>query len=220
MNHTLTEYNPETESFDSESSFAYGETEAPGMGGSVFNEADETELAAQLLDVRGEHELDRFLGDLVKRAGQAVGTFVRSPTGQALGGVLKDAARQALPIVGGAIGGYAGGERGAQFGSSVASAAGRYFGLELEGLSPEDREFEVAKGFVRLAGEAVKNAAAAPASSPPQAVAKSAVIQAAQRFAPGLLRSVGPSAAATPATRPAMSGRWVRQGRNIVVINS
>ena len=86
MNHTLTEYNPETESFDSESSFAYGETEAPGMGGSVFSEVDETELAAQLLDVRGEHELDRFLGDLVKRAGQAVGTFVRSPTGQALNG--------------------------------------------------------------------------------------------------------------------------------------
>jgi hypothetical protein len=186
MNRTLIDYTPETESFDPE--VPYGETQSFPGGGTVFSEADEMELAAQLLEVGDEQELDRFLGDLIRKAGQAVGSFVRSPTGQALGGIVKDAARQALPVVGRAIGGYVGGERGAQLGAQTASAAGRIFGLELEGLSPEDKEFEVAKSFVRFAGDAVRNAVAAPPSAPPQAVAQSAAIQAARRYAPGLLR--------------------------------
>jgi hypothetical protein len=187
MNRTLTDYTPETEGFETEA-FAYGEAELPGHSEAVFSEADEMELAAQMLEIQSEQELDRFLGDLLKRAGQAVGTFVRSPTGQALGGILKDAAKQALPVAGRALGGYLGGERGAQLGTQAAAAAGRIFGLELEGLSPEDKEFEVAKSFVRFASDAIRNAAAAPPSAPPHVAAQSAVIKAAQRHAPGLLR--------------------------------
>ncbi len=44
----------------------------------------------------------------------------------------------------------------------LASAAGRMFGLELEGLSVEDREFEVARRLVRFALTATKNALSAP----------------------------------------------------------
>jgi hypothetical protein len=186
MNRTLIDYTPETESFDTE--VPYGETQSFPGDGTVFSEAHEMELAANLLEVSDEQEVDRFLGDLIRKAGQAAGSFVRSPTGQALGGILKDAARQALPVVGRAIGGYVGGDRGAQLGAQTASAAGRIFGLELEGLSPEDKEFEVAKSFVRFAGDAVRNALAAPPSAPPRAVAQSAAIQAARRYAPGLLR--------------------------------
>jgi len=149
------------------------------------------------------------LGDLISKAGRAVGTFVRSPTGQALGGVLKHVARQAVPIAGRAIGGYIGGGTGAQLGGRAASAAGRIFGLELEGLSPEDKEFEIAKSFIRFAGEAVRTAVTARGAAPPPAIARSAVAQAAARHAPGLLRS----------TSPPMSGRWVRRGRDIVVVN-
>ena len=220
MNRTLTDYAPETEGFETET-FGYGETQGPGESGTVFSEADEMELAAQLLEVQDEQELDRFLGDLIKRAGQAVGTFVHSPTGQALGGILKGAARKALPVAGRAIGGHLGGERGAQLGAQAASAAGRIFGLELEGLSPEDKEFEVAKSFVRFAGDVVKNAAAAAPSAPSQAIAQSAAVQAAQRHAPGLLRSASavPSGAGSIATRPGTSGRWVRRGRRIVIVN-
>ena len=39
------------------------------------------ELAAELLGVASEAELDRFLGDLIKKAGRAVGQFVKSPVG-------------------------------------------------------------------------------------------------------------------------------------------
>src|SRR6185503_13377494 len=101
--------------------------------GSVFNKRDEMELATELLDVQSEQELDRFLGDLISRAGQAVGRFVSSPTAHALGGILKSAARHALPIAGRALGGYVGGSTGAQLGAQAAAAAGRIFGLELEG---------------------------------------------------------------------------------------
>jgi hypothetical protein len=218
MNRMLIDYTPETESADTEAS-PYGETEWEPAAGTVFTEVDEMELAAQLLEVRDEQELDRFLGDLIKRAGQAVGTFVRSPTGQALGGILKGAARQALPVAGRALGGYVGGERGAQLGAQTAAAAGRLFGLELEGLSPEDKEFEIARSFVRFAGDAVRNATAAPPSAPPQAVAQSAALDAAQRYAPGLLRGgAAASSAAGAVGARGRSGRWFRRGR-IVIVN-
>ena len=209
MNRTLIDYTPETETFESE---AFGDTASlsPESGETVFSESEQLELASEFLEVQSEQELDRFLGDLISRAGRAVGTFVSSPTGQALGGILKSAAKHALPVVGRAVGGYIGGSRGAHVGAHAANAAGRFFGLELEGLSPEDKEFEIAKSFVRFAGETVRTAITARAAAPPQTVAKAAAAQTAIRYAPGLLRAV---------PRP-LAGRWFRRGRHIVVVNS
>jgi hypothetical protein len=185
---------------------------------SPFNETDEMELAASLLEVSDEAELDQFLGNLIKKAGSAVGQFVRSPTGRALGGILKGAARKALPIAGRAIGSYFGGPTGGAIGGRLASTAGKLFGLELEGLSGEDQEFEVAKRFVRFAGTAAKKAATTPPTVAPQAAARSAVVAAARRFAPGLVRG-GSSAVGPVAGRLGRRGRWVRRGRNIIIVN-
>jgi len=52
----------------------------------------ETQLASEFLEITNEEELDRFLGSLVKKAAGAVGKIVKSPIGQALGGVLKHGA--------------------------------------------------------------------------------------------------------------------------------
>ena len=90
----------------------------------IFSEAETAELATELLEVQSEQELEQFLGDLIKRAGSAIGTFIKSPTGQALGGILKGAAKQALPMVGSALGGWVGGDAGAKLGSKFASLAG------------------------------------------------------------------------------------------------
>jgi hypothetical protein len=222
MDRTLLEYSPDTEALGRDIA-GLGETELPHetRAAEVFGEADEMEFAASLLEVKDAAELDRFLGNLIRSAGRAVGGFVSSPVGQALGGILKRAARQALPVVGRAIGGHLGGVRGADMGARAAQAAGRYFGLELEGLSPEDQEFEAAKGFVRFAGEAVKNAAGAATSTPPQAVAQAAAVQAARCYAPGLLGNIPSLASADQDARPIPSrgGRWVRRGRSIVVVN-
>jgi hypothetical protein len=197
-----------------EESEVYGETYAE----SPFNEVEEMELASELLEITDEGELNQFLGNLIKKAGRAVGTFVRTPVGRALGGMLKGAARKALPIAGRAIGTYFGGPAGGAIGGQLASKAGGLFGLELEGLSMEDQEFEVAKQFVRLAGAATKNAVFAPPTNDPQIAAKTAVATAAQKFAPGLLRGTASGTTTFP-TRRGRSGRWIRRGRNIILLN-
>lgn len=220
IDRTQMEYSPEMEAYEQEQ-FEYGETEWGGETG-VFNETEAMELASELLGVTSEGELDRFLGDLIRKAGQAVGQFVKSPVGQQLGGFLKGAAKKALPMVGSAVGGYFGGPSGAQMGSQVASTASQIFGLELEGLSQEDQEFEAAKSFVHFAGEAAKNAASAPPTADPKAVAQSAAMAAARQLAPGLLGSI-PAATpgrACPSCGSGSSGRWIRRGNKIVLFGA
>jgi hypothetical protein len=185
---------------------------------SAFDEVEEMELAGALLEVASEEELDQFLGNLIRRAGRAVGAAVRSPVGQALGGILKNAARRALPIVGGAIGSAVAGPSGATAGRQLATTAGRLFGLELEGLSLEDQEYEVARRFVRFAGAAAANAGRAPGTAAPQAVAASAAAAAARAHAPGLARTLRPGAGARANGGP-RQGRWVRRGRHIVILD-
>lgn len=227
IDRTQLESNPALENYEQEQyeygEFGeYGETEWSGEAG-IFNESQAMELAAELLEVSSEEELDRFLGGLIKKAGQVAGKFIKSPVGQQLGGLLKGAAKQALPMVGSAIGGYFGGSGGAKIGSQVASTAGRIFGLELEGLSHEDQEYEAAKRFVQFAGTAAKNAALSPQVANPKALAQSAVAAAARQLAPGLVRSS--SSVATGGTcsacgRGAMSGRWVRRGSKIILLGA
>jgi len=198
-----------------------GELESHGISPeleSPLSEMEEMELASELLEVTSEHELEQFLSDVFNTIGQATGNFLRSDTGQALGGILKDslssAAKQALPVVGRAIGDVAGGY--GDIGAQAGSAVGSLLGLELEGLSGEDREFETARQLVRFAGSAAGQAAAASPTVPPAAAAKMATRRAAQIYAPGLLpRLQGRSTRLWP-----RGGRWVRRGRTIVLFGS
>ena len=200
----LTEYSEQWE---------YGSEQESGIGSGpgVFNEQDELELAAELLGVSNEQELDQFLGDLIKKAGKAIGSVVNSPIGRAVSGVLKTAASKALPLAGGALGAYFGGPLGAKIGSGLASMAGSALGLELEGLSPEDREFEASKQFVRFAGETVRQALQAPGSDPATA-AQTAAAAAARAHAPGLadIRGGGGS-------QGNQSGTWIRRRGKIIL---
>jgi hypothetical protein len=174
---------PELEAYPHGFSGGSGELEAEGEA-----EAAEMEQAAALLDVRNEQELENFLGDLINTVSKGVSNFANSSVGQALGGVLKNVAKTALPIAGKALGTYVGGPAGGMIGGQLASAAGDIFGLELEGLSGEDREFEVARRFVRFARSAARNAARSRRPGHPQRTVRSAVMNAAQQHAPGLLR--------------------------------
>jgi hypothetical protein len=218
------EYDPETEAYeatagyDDEYETADEEYDGEYEGyDEVFDEAEEMELAAELLGVTDEEELEYFLGKLIKKVGRRIKKAIKSPTGRALARILKGAAKKALPVVGTAVGTAFGGPVGGAIGGKAASAAGRVFGLELEGLSPEDQEFEVAKRVVRLAGDAAKKAAAAQDTMPPVAAAKAAVVSAARKNAPGLLR---PAPAVTAPSVPGgkRSGRWMRRGSRIVLI--
>jgi uncharacterized protein (DUF697 family) len=181
-----------------------------------FNEADEMELAAELLTVGNEFELDQFLGRLIKRAGRSIGKAVRSPLGKQLGAWLRAAAKKALPTIAGAAGGLVGGPAGAALSSSLAGKASQLFGLELEGLSGEDQEFEVARRFVRFAGSAVQNADTDAEHGMEGEVARSAVVAAAQRHAPGFVRSTSPRDHRSG--RRAQSGRWIRRHGRIILL--
>jgi len=207
----LTDYSPQLEAFDS-SAQIYA---APPGG--VFSEDEELELTSELLELVDEEELDHFLGNLINKAGRAIGNFVKSPTGRAIGGVLKGVAKTALPIAGGALGGLVGGPVGAMLGSNLASMAGSALGLELEGLSPEDQEFEAARQFVRFAGATVKNALEAPPGAAPTAVAHQAALEAARAYAPGLM-NVGENTAHPNGKR--RCGRWVRHGNKIILLGA
>src|ERR1700733_9152797 len=205
----------ETGPFEQEQfEFAQGEASTE-----VFGETEEMELASELLEITNEAELDRFLGDLISRAGRAIGNFVRTPQAKAIGGLLKGAAKQVLPGIGSAVGSYFGGATGAKVGGDVASAAARAFGLELEGLSNEDRDFELARRYVSFAGEAVKSLAAAPPHVDPRAAASSAAVAAAKALAPGLLRPLqtGVGDPASSRLPTAHSGRWMRRGNKIIL---
>jgi len=212
LDRTLTELNNES---SNEYGYEFGESEFETSAenwGETLNEADEMELATELLSVGSEAELDHFLGGLLRTAGK----FLKSKTGQALGGMLKAAAKTALPVIGNAI--------APGIGGMVASAASDAFGLEMEGLSAEDAEWEAAKSFVRFADAAIKQASSAHPSVPPQAAARTALIQAAKQFAPGLLRETG--SPHHPRAQPASpahhgsgaSGRWIRRGNKIILL--
>jgi hypothetical protein len=155
-------------------------------GEAVFDEVEEMELAAELLGLQSEEEMEEFLGKLIKKAGGAIKSFAKSGVGKALGGVLKTVAKKALPIAGAALGNMVLPGVGGMIGSKLASAGGKLFGLELEGMSPQDQEFEIARRFVRLGGEAARQAARMPMQGSPVNVAKDAVLAAAQMHAPGL----------------------------------
>jgi hypothetical protein len=162
--------------------FAQGAGEyGPSSGGSVLNEEENANLAAGLMEVGSEQELDNFLGDVISGVANTVGKFISSPTGQALGSGLKDVAKQLLPAAGQALGTYLGGPAGGQIGGTLGSAAGGL--LEAE---TEERDWEAAHQFVKLAAEATRNAAEMPGGDP-HAVAKKAIVEAAKVHAPHLV---------------------------------
>jgi hypothetical protein len=208
IDRTQLEYGSELPGFEAER-FDY-ESPWAAESGAVLSEAEEYELASELLGVSSEEELDQFLGGLIKKVAQGAGKLFRGPVGQAVGGVLKGVAKKALPL-GGALDAL--GPLGAKIGSGVAAASGDAPPVEGEA---EGEQFEGATQFVRLAADTVKKAAAAPASADPRAVAKSAAVSAARQLAPGLLKNGGGGHMAA-AGGHRQSGRWERRGNNIVL---
>lgn len=208
----MPEFSPETEQFEDEQ-FEFD-------GAEVFGEAQQMELAMELLAVRDEAELDQFLGKLIKSAGRAIGKVVRSPVGRAIGGVLKGVAKTALPVAGGALGAYFGGPLGAKIGSGLASAAGKALGLELQELSVAEQEVEGARRFVQFAGDTVKGALAAPPSVDPRLAVRAAAAAGARQWIPGVIPTAGAAPPASAMAGQGRSGRWVRAGRNIIVFNA
>src|SRR6188768_1303099 len=87
--------------------------EFEGEDEGVVNESEVTQLATELMEVNSEAEMEQFLGDLINKAGRAVGSSVKSSNCQAMGGIPTGEAKQAMQLAGGALGGFLGGPAGA-----------------------------------------------------------------------------------------------------------
>lgn len=189
MNRRLLEYVPQMEL-----------PAAPRQAAAQQQEADnEMAYAAELLEARNGAQLQAFLAELADACSADAGgaPLTATPAGPPLVAALARAAQPLFPLHGS--------------GGSLAlrRKAARIFGLELEGLSPEDKEFEVARHFVRFAADTIRGVPP-DGGADPQTAVQSALVQAARRHAPGLLHHA--------ASRPAR-GRWQRQGDVIVVLN-
>lgn len=183
MDRRMLEYNPQIDAFRGP---------APASDPrAIVPMADEMQDAAELLERVDEGELESYLVELIDKAGRPSSGRITT----ALAAVLGRSARRLLH----------------HSGTARAAAAGRVFGLELEGLSPEDQAFEVARHFVRFASDAARRATRAPATGSPHADALRAAAAAARQLAPGLLPSLDSGGRA--------HGVWFRQGQQLVVVN-
>ncbi len=175
--------------------------EAPGM--LPLQQEDALALAAQLLELQSPAQFDAFLARQLGAtvAGQQVrATPLEAPLRQLLGKVVAPM----LPLHGGSP-------------QALKRRAAGIFGMELEGLSPEDKEFELARQVVHLVDAvntalAQDGAAGATGGRSPAARVETALLQVARTVAPGLLRQ----AAQTPGRN---GGRWRREGGHIVVLD-
>ncbi|HLK70273.1 MAG TPA: hypothetical protein VKU19_42880 [Bryobacteraceae bacterium] len=205
----LTDYSPQME-------FSEGLGEIPAEPrGVVLTEGEETELAAEFLGLNSDTEMEQFLGKLIHNIGHSVGKWVKSPQGQALVGVLKNVAKTALPLAGGALGTVVGGPAGGMIGSNLASMAGSLLGLELEGLSPEDRDLEASRQFIRFASQTVANSLDADPRADPLETVHHAAREAARLYLPGLLDLERNGGRGHRNSR--RTGRWIRQGDRIIL---
>ncbi|SFX28818.1 hypothetical protein SAMN03097694_1474 [Janthinobacterium lividum] len=186
--------------------------EWPGKGRApaVFSEEEELQLAMELLEVASEEELEQFLGNVFKsvwKGVKKVGATI-AKVAKPLGGALKAVAKTALPFVGGALGsmipipGV-----GTALGSALGRAASNALELEMENAAPADRELELARRFVRIAGQAARLAGDSDGST--RAV-ESALTRALHQQLPHF-RSPAPQ-------QEDESGRWRRRGNRIVVM--
>jgi uncharacterized protein (DUF697 family) len=158
--------------------------------GSPFSTAQEMELASRVLEATDVARLRGVLTSLLKQAGDAQGVRLDDATARSLKHKLLDTAiRLGMPQLSrlrlAAV-------RSPQVtrGMGLLSRASRLLGLELEGLSPEDKEFEVARRFVRLGGAAMRQLRRRPSSG--RRGAAIAISRARRAFAPGLAVAIDP----------------------------
>jgi len=215
-----------------------------GEFGEVLAEQQELELAMELLSARNDQELEQFLGNIFHSVGQglkSVGSFAMKNIVPVLGPALKQIAKTALPIAGGALGSLipipgVGTALGSAWGGAVANA----LELEVAGLDHETADLERARRFVRLAASAIRDAAIALGSGPPEVIARTALAKAASQQLPATTkvaaavaqgqvpRTAGMPATVAPGQMPRAtgmpvpqaaqaSGLWRRHGDHIVV---
>ena len=173
----------------------------------------------------GQYLVDFGKKTLPQLAGQYGGQYggqAGGKLGSAIGGRFGATGARLGNWAGQKAGSWVGQKAGTQAGDWLAGNAQRIFNLELETLSPENQELEIAQSFVRFATDVAKRASQAVQQNPGISLGqlgKQVLNASAPRHAPGLLTPA--SRPTAPAGRPRASrGTWVRQGNSIVLHNA
>ena len=149
----------------------------------------EEELAAELMTVESDEELDEFIGSLVSKAWRSGKKAYHSRLGQVARRHIASAIRTGAK------------KGGAKIGEYVGDKAGGWLASKIE---PE-MELEVAKKLVRFAKDAAQKTKHVQSSQE----AKRAIQMAAKKHIRPLLSPSGSSG---------NTGRWVRRGSKIIVM--
>lgn len=188
---------------------------------SPFSEAEEIELAAELLSISSEEELDQFLGKLFKGIGRGLkkaGRFIGKRVLPVLGKGLKTLAKVALPVAGKVLGSFIPIPGvGTAIGGAVGSALSKALELEVSGLNAEEAELERARRFIRIAGAAMRQAALASPDIDAEVIVNEAIMSAARKHLPYLHLS---ESGRFGMHGTAQQGRWLRRGDKIVVLGA
>jgi hypothetical protein len=195
------------------------EFEFESFEGGETSEQEELELAMELLSVQNEHEMEQFLGKLVRGIGRGL-----KAVGRVALPALKSLAKVALPIAGTALGSFIPIPGvGSMIGGALGRAAANALELEFAGMDPGQADIEKARRMVRILRSAVGELSLALGSSVPESAVRSALRSAVQRNIPGvnlsalnLAARAGSGSGSATATTTA-SGRWWRRGNTIVV---
>jgi hypothetical protein len=164
----------------------------------------------------------KTLPQLGAQYGGQAGASLGGRLGAAVGGRLGATGARIGSSLGTRAGNWAGGKAGqwagTQAGDWLASNAQRVFGLELETLSPENQELEIARSFVRFASDVTRRASQVVRQNPNiglGALGRQVLGQSAAQHAPGLLNG-SPAFRGNGGPRR-RSGSWVRQGNTLVL---
>ncbi|MCO6488576.1 MAG: hypothetical protein J5I98_09180 [Phaeodactylibacter sp.] len=206
--------------------------------GGPFTPEEEAELAFELLSISNQQEEEEFfkklfrkaakgarwLGRRIKKGAKKVSRYaykrIKNKLKSVIGRRLK-MIRRLAPYIGGAFGGPI----GAKIGGNLSGYASKVFKMELEGLSPEDQEFEIAKRIVRFGGAAARNSWKNAGRMPTEQAIRIGFRKAARKYAPGLLKPIRRKKSVTgrrrkpsPYTGRYPSGKWYRKGNRIVLV--
>lgn len=163
--------------------------------------------ATRLLEMTSHSELEALLDGVLSRAALAAGAGLPPATARAVALATKQGlrglGRTVLPVAGRSFDAWVrpGGD---SQGAAATLHVSRLLGLPVEGLSTEDREYEIATAYVRFAHVAARRAFRLARSAPPEVAADRALASARRETFPAL--------------RPRVRrGRWRRRGPQIVV---
>jgi hypothetical protein len=195
MSRALLAFNPEAHGIGGDT-YLFGVPVRAVSPRGVSRELEELDFASHLLEARTEPQIAALVAHLLDRTDTALGRRIDPQTRAQLLPRLTQIGRVVRTAL-----------SRSRWGAGTPNSVETIFGTELEGLSPEDQEFETARRTVRLMMMISRRAALAPQDAAPEAAVSQAERLAARHLAPGLSRVLGPPPMGFRARRRARIGR-------------